>query len=43
MGGLMMNNFTRYVNPHLGEMLESIKLDQKYVRGDGCYLYDEEG
>lgn len=38
-----MNNFTRYVNPHLGEMLESIKLDQKYVRGEGCYLYDEEG
>ncbi len=38
-----MNNFTRYVNPHLGEMLESIKLDQKYVRGEGCYLYDEDG
>ncbi len=38
-----MNNFTRYVNPHLGKMLESIKLDQKYVRGEGCYLYDEEG
>jgi acetylornithine/succinyldiaminopimelate/putrescine aminotransferase/predicted amino acid dehydrogenase len=38
-----MNNYTHYVNPHLGEMLESIKLDQKYVRGDGCYLYDEEG
>ncbi len=38
-----MNNFTGYVNPHLGEMLESIKLDQKYVRGEGCHLYDEEG
>ncbi|MBW6463080.1 MAG: aminotransferase class III-fold pyridoxal phosphate-dependent enzyme [Firmicutes bacterium] len=38
-----MNNFTRYVNPHLGEMLESIKLDQKYVRGEGCYLYDDRG
>ncbi len=36
-----MNNFTRYVNPHLGEMLESIKLDQKYVRGEGCYLFDD--
>ncbi len=38
-----MNNFTRYVNPHLGEMLENIKLDQKYVRGEGSYLFDEEG
>ncbi len=38
-----MNNFTRYVNPYLGDMLEKIKLDQKYVRGEGCYLYDEEG
>lgn len=38
----MNNNFTRYVNPHLGEMLESIKLDQKYVRGRQCYLYDDQ-
>ncbi len=38
-----MNNFTGYVNPHLGEMLENIKLDQKYLRGEGCYLYDEKG
>ena len=39
----MNNNYTRYVNPHLGDMLESIKLDQKYVRGEGCYLYDDQG
>lgn len=38
-----MNKFTRYVNPHLGEMLESIKLDQKYVKGEGCYLFDDRG
>jgi acetylornithine/succinyldiaminopimelate/putrescine aminotransferase/predicted amino acid dehydrogenase len=38
-----MNKFTRYVNPHLGEMLESIKLDQKYIRGEGCYLFDDMG
>lgn len=44
MGGLSMNNnYTTYVNPHLGEMLESIKLDQKYLRGEGCHLYDEQG
>lgn len=39
----MNNNYTTYVNPHLGEMLESIKLDQKYLRGEGCHLYDEQG
>ncbi len=38
-----MKKFTRYVNPHLGEMLEKIKLDQDYVRGEGSYLYDKEG
>ncbi len=38
-----MNNYTRFVNPYLGEMLESIRLDQKYVRGEGCYLYDDPG
>jgi acetylornithine/succinyldiaminopimelate/putrescine aminotransferase/predicted amino acid dehydrogenase len=44
MGGLNMNNnYTTFVNPHLGEMLESIKLDQKYLRGEGCHLYDEQG
>ncbi len=39
----MSNNYSMYVNPHLGEMLESIKLDQKYVRGEGCHLYDVQG
>ncbi len=38
-----MNKFTRHVNPYLGDMLESIKLDQKYVRGQGCRLYDDRG
>ncbi len=38
-----MNNYTRFVNPSLGEMLESIKLDQKYVRGEGCHLFDDQG
>jgi acetylornithine/succinyldiaminopimelate/putrescine aminotransferase/predicted amino acid dehydrogenase len=43
-GGLTMNNnYTRYVNPHLGEMLESVKLDQKYIRGEGCHLFDDQG
>ncbi|HSW35859.1 MAG TPA: aminotransferase class III-fold pyridoxal phosphate-dependent enzyme [Candidatus Limnocylindrales bacterium] len=38
-----MNNFTRYVNPHLGKMLTHIKLDQTYVRGEDCYLFDAAG
>jgi len=43
-GGLIMNsNYAKFVNPHLGEMLESISLDQKYVRGEGCNLIDDRG
>lgn len=38
-----MSLFTEYVNPHLGRLLEAIKLDKSFVRGEGCYLYDESG
>ena len=38
-----MNLFTEYVNPHLGHLLESIKLDKHFVRGEGCELFDEQG
>lgn len=38
-----MHTFTQYVNPHLGKLLTDIKMDKQYVRGDGCYLYDQEG
>lgn len=38
-----MHSFTQYVNPHLGKLLTDIKMDKQYVRGDGCYLYDQEG
>lgn len=27
----------------MGELLENIKMDKVYVRGEGCYLYDSEG
>ncbi|MFW5981192.1 MAG: aminotransferase class III-fold pyridoxal phosphate-dependent enzyme, partial [bacterium] len=37
-----MNAFTKFVNPHLGDLLEKIKMDKKFVRGNGCYLYDSE-
>lgn len=42
-GGRMMHPFVEYVNPYLGELLEKIKLDKSFVRGEGCYLYDSEG
>lgn len=38
-----MNNFTGYVNPHLGKLLEQVRLDKVFVRGEGNYLYDAHG
>lgn len=38
-----MHPFTEYVNPHLGKLLETINMDKRFVRGEGCYLYDETG
>ena len=38
-----MHLFTEYVNPHLGRLLEAINMDKRFVRGEGCYLYDSEG
>ena len=38
-----MHSFSKYVNPFLGKMIESIGMDKSFVRGEGCYLYDQEG
>lgn len=38
-----MNSYTSFVNPHLGQLLESIKLDKHFVRGEGCELFDNKG
>ncbi|KAF1084733.1 Putrescine aminotransferase [Sporotomaculum syntrophicum] len=38
-----MHNFSRYVNPHLGDLLEQVHLDKTYIRGEGHYLFDSEG
>ncbi len=38
-----MHPFKRYVNPHLGKLLETINMDKRFVRGEGAYLYDAEG
>lgn len=33
----------RYINPQLPRVLKTIGFDGRYVRGTGCYLYDEDG
>lgn len=38
-----MHPFKEYVNPYLGNLLEQINMDKRFVRGEGCYLYDETG
>lgn len=38
-----MHPFSEFVNPHLGKLLEAIKLNKRFVRGEGCYLYDDRG
>ena len=35
--------FTEYVNPYLGELLEQFKMDKRFVRAEGCWLWDEHG
>jgi len=39
----MMNNFTAYINPHLGKLLEQVRMDKLYTGGKGNYLYDAGG
>ncbi|MDB4896179.1 MAG: putative class-III aminotransferase, partial [Firmicutes bacterium] len=38
-----MHPFKEYVNPYLGNLLEQINMDKRFIRGEGCYLYDETG
>ncbi|KPU43824.1 putrescine aminotransferase [Oxobacter pfennigii] len=38
-----MHKFSEYVNPYLGSMLEKLKIDKSYVRGEGSYLFDCDG
>lgn len=39
----MLHYYKEYVNPYLGQLLENLKMDKSFVKGEGCYLYDEEG
>ncbi|MFW6270490.1 MAG: aminotransferase class III-fold pyridoxal phosphate-dependent enzyme [Bacillota bacterium] len=36
-----MKRFRKYINPNLGELLEKINMDKEFIKGKGCYLYDE--
>ncbi|MFZ5650746.1 MAG: aminotransferase class III-fold pyridoxal phosphate-dependent enzyme [Bacillota bacterium] len=38
-----MHNFTKHVNPHLGDLLEQVRMDKVFTRGEGHYLYDSGG
>lgn len=38
-----MHPYIDFVNPNLGDLLTKIGLDKRYVKGQGCYLYDQEG
>jgi acetylornithine/succinyldiaminopimelate/putrescine aminotransferase/predicted amino acid dehydrogenase len=38
-----MHPYVEFVNPYLGKLLEDIKLDKSFVRGEGCSLYDDKG
>jgi acetylornithine/succinyldiaminopimelate/putrescine aminotransferase/predicted amino acid dehydrogenase len=38
-----LHPYVEYVNPHLGKLLTQINMDKKYVRGEGCWLYDADG
>ncbi len=38
-----MHPYEEFVNPHLGKLLRNVGMDKRYIQGEGCILYDEEG
>ncbi len=38
-----MHPYREYVNPHLGQMIAQLDMDKHYVRGEGAYLFDDQG
>ncbi|REJ37329.1 MAG: aminotransferase III [Bacillota bacterium] len=38
-----MHPYPEYVNPYLGELLEKVRLNKRFVRGEGAWLWDSEG
>lgn len=41
--GDAMTLHDRFLNPRLAQALRTVGFDRRYVRGEGCYLYDAEG
>src|SRR5690625_1255299 len=39
----MMHPYAEFVNPVLGELLETIRMNKRFVRGEGAWLWDEDG
>jgi len=37
------DDFSQFVNPALGARLRRLRLDKRFVRGEGCLLYDDDG
>ena len=35
------HEFGRYSNPYLSRKVEQLKMDKRFVRGEGCYLFDD--
>src|SRR5881227_3853904 len=35
--------YVRHVNPHLADLLAKLRLDKRFVRGEGCELFDDAG
>jgi acetylornithine/succinyldiaminopimelate/putrescine aminotransferase/predicted amino acid dehydrogenase len=35
--------FFNHVNPRLGRLMSQLEMDKVFVRGEGCYLYDQSG
>src|SRR5437016_5416836 len=38
-----LHPYEAYVNPYVGALLRAVNMDKRYVRGEGCWLSDEEG
>jgi acetylornithine/succinyldiaminopimelate/putrescine aminotransferase/predicted amino acid dehydrogenase/acyl carrier protein len=41
--GEFAHPFGNKVNPFLARKLEQLKIDKRFLRGEGCYLYDQDG
>src|SRR4030088_1906143 len=42
-GATDVHPYARYVNPHLADLLAKLRLDKRFVRGEGCELFDDAG